>query len=345
MQVDKMFPVVFHEGEIGLELEVESKKNRLPLISDNMWTTKNEGSLRNFGMEYVSIGALWNNVEKAKHIHNLIKKLPIKDVDKDSPRTSLHVHVNVQKYSIEQLYTLMCAYWLFENILVKFSGPEREGNHFCLRLSDAEYLMKQVLKDLKANTHFHTMRVNRHLRYSAMNLASIPMFGSVEFRSMRGTVDPDLIDFWSSELHLLCFRAKKLFTNPAELMDRYFALSKEEFMSAFFSTEFCRHLKAIKNWKDLISENEGLLCELAYVKDWSIPFPKLKKEKVPIQRTRGLIPQPLLQETTGMTDPLSLEEDDELLRLEEEERLEQERMEMEEEEEFQRWLAEQGDPR
>lgn len=44
-------------GSVGLELEVEAQ-NPLPVVNEKSWKTKDDGSLRGFGAEYVSKGPI-----------------------------------------------------------------------------------------------------------------------------------------------------------------------------------------------------------------------------------------------------------------------------------------------
>lgn len=267
MQLDKLFKVPFYKGELGLELEVEAKK-KLPWSVGHGWLSKPEGSLRGNNLEYVSGVPVFNNEDKRRMIDALIKTIePSQPVM--SNRTSLHVHVNVQKFPMAHVYTAMCAYWLVENLLIKFCGEEyREGNHFCLRASDAEWIVKTQIDNLKGNKPFRTETLTRGMRYSALNTVAVPSFGSLEFRAMRGTTDPNLIDAWSSELHRLVYKTRKKFETPSQFMDNYFSFTKEELLGTLFSKEFAKWLMTFKHWQDLIQENDGLVCELAYAVDW-----------------------------------------------------------------------------
>lgn len=259
-----------YEGDLGLELEVEGS-GPLPRIRTKVWGTKGEGSLRLHGNEYYTTGEtpIFNNADKREYIYRLTDKLQEAPVIKDSPRTSLHVHVNVQKLNIVHVYSLACSYWLFENLLTKFCGERlREGNYFCLRLQDAEQTIHILCSDLKRRRAFLDFIDNpgHEMRYSGINFASIPKFGSVEFRSMRGVIDPKVIDLWSSELHNLTLSSARF--SPSQLMDKYFYATKNDFMHEFFSPEFCKMLQEFKHWEKLIEENEGAICELAYLEDW-----------------------------------------------------------------------------
>ncbi len=59
----------------------------------------------------------------------------------DSGRAGVHVHVNCQELNIIQLYNFITLYLIFEDSLVKWCGPDRVGNLFCLRAKDAEWLL------------------------------------------------------------------------------------------------------------------------------------------------------------------------------------------------------------
>lgn len=283
----KFFKLPFYRGDLGLELEVEAKQP-LPTNGDigrlqNMWYAKREGSLRGYNMEYITQGNIFNNPNKTKHINWLIDTLKPYQPIPDSPRTSLHVHVNVQRYTLNQVYACMVGYWLLENLLTKFCGPTREGNHFCLRACDAEWIVRKQVEAVSQHGYpFYSEVHNKNLRYSGLNTAAVPRFGSLEVRSMRGVMEPKIIDMWSSELQRMFSRIKTKFNNPSALMDTYFAFSKEQFINLLFSKAFVKELKTIKGWEGLIEENEGLVCSLAYCVNWDswepmTTAPKTKK--------------------------------------------------------------------
>ena len=267
--IKELLNVPIYGGDLGLELEVESKAP-LPRVRTKVWGSKREGSLRFFGMEYYTTGEtpILNDEKKLQYIQFLVNKFNQDEIIQNSPRTSLHVHVNVQNHDIINVYALACAYWLFENLLIKYCGEGlRSGNYFCLRLADADAIISLLCKDIKEQSWFRSFNENEgELRYSAINFASIPKFGSVEFRAMRGTHDAHIIHQWSSELHNLV-TASKHFT-PSQLLDRYYYSTKEEFLSLFFSPAFSQLLTQYNNWEKCVEDNEGAVCELAYLEDW-----------------------------------------------------------------------------
>lgn len=255
------------EGHVGIEIEVEAHEP-LPQTKKKPWKYKGEGSLRLYGMEYFTDGPILCDENKFPSIKYLTDLLGKRKLVENSPRTSLHVHVNVSQYTPVQVWNAAVAYWLFENLLVKFCGPKtREGNLFCLRLTDAEAILRFVSDDIKISGGFSNLHADV-VRYAGQNLSAVRRFGSIEYRTMRGTNDPVLIDMWSSELHRMVDTAATKFTSPVEVMDKYFKTDREEFLSLFFSKSFVKILKENKGWVDLLDDNAGILCDMVYHTDW-----------------------------------------------------------------------------
>ena len=261
-------------GDVGIEIEVESK-NPLPPIENDLWISKKEDSLRFNGMEYITNRPIKVNPEKYGKIEQLISKLEKYEIIQDSLRTSVHVHVNVSKLDLLHIYNAMCAYWLFENVLTRFCGEDREGNLFCLRLKDAEALAHYVIDGLNSKNGNPFYNLTDRVRYAGMNTNALNKFGSLEFRTMRGTLRPKLIDEWSTELYNLVTNAGQ-FNHPAHMFDVYLLLSKHEFMAKFFSENFAAKLRKINGWEDMIDESAALVCTIAYEKDWPKWYESIK---------------------------------------------------------------------
>lgn len=325
--IQEYFKLDPFEGEVGLELELESEKEWKYIDAPN-WLAKHEGSLRGHAMEFVTGRGLFNDRSKLPHIKALTDKLPVENLDIDSPRCSLHVHVNMQKKTLTETLTAMCAYWLVENLLTKFCGEHREGNLFCLRLQDAEGILKHLCADIKQRQPFVTLLSGREdlaWRYGAMNVTALQTFGSLEFRAMRCIVDPVLIDMWSSELCHLCNIGKRIAT-PSEFFDQVFAQPKEYIMYLLFREEFRQKLMDIRHWKDMIEENIGAVCSMAYAADWktwedSVSLPNAlprRRRRIPRIGDHGLEWQQIDPVQQGQLDGNADEQLDEMFRILEE---------------------------
>jgi hypothetical protein len=120
----------------------------------------------------------------------------------DSVRAGVHVHVNVQSLNIVELYNYMTLYLILEELLVKYCGPTRVGNLFCLRSCDADFLIDRI-KWAVRNKRFRNL-VDDNLRYASMNVKALGNYGSlasmlVHLREMAKTfADPtDIINGFS----------------------------------------------------------------------------------------------------------------------------------------------------
>lgn len=263
-------------GDLGLELEVEAMDS-LPDVTDLGWTTKNDGSLRYIGKEYITSSPIKNDDHKAKKIAYLVDtiKRDGRRVQDGSHRTSFHVHRNVSNWEAHMPWNAAVCYFLFENLLMKYCGKHREGNQFCLRIKDATSMIDVLKNDIKGstkkkpNTPFSSFN-EADIKYAGLNMKAIANYGSIEFRGMRGSLDPNVLDSWSSALASMTEKAAVEFKDPSQLMDTYFGHEPIEFFGKFFTKDFGKELLKLGGDRatDLIQENEPLVCELAYSVDW-----------------------------------------------------------------------------
>lgn len=194
----RMAPVV---GDYGIEIEVEGAN--LPEMENKWWTTKADGSLRGESFEYVTNGA----VEK-RLVKNVMNNLNQGFIRKESIlnlsyRTSVHVHMNVQELELEKILSTVYLYYIFEESIIKLCGDSRIGNRFCLRLRDAEDIVNIIR--LAFDKHGAGIRLldEGRAKYCSLNLVPMKRFGSIEFRSMRGTTNTETIVQWVNILDCL----------------------------------------------------------------------------------------------------------------------------------------------
>ncbi len=253
-------------GDIGLELEVESTIP-LPVIETDPWRTQGDNSLRGHAAEYYTHAPIAADRTKATAISALVNELRKNEgLLHDSPRTSLHVHVNILNHTPLQVWTAVATYWLLENLLLEYCGKSRQGNLFCLRLKDAEAILANVLTDLKRDLPFEMFR-DEGLRYAGQNLNAIRKFGSLEYRGMRGVIDAGIIDRWSTQMYNIVHRSKQ-FSSPEQMMETYQKVGPEGFMLLVLDRGFVEDLQHYKGWASLIKQQSGLLCEFCYVHGW-----------------------------------------------------------------------------
>lgn len=205
-------------GEIGIEVEVEGENlpdsiPKLPSHPRKFWSTTRDGSLRGEAYEYVLSEPVTRD-EVDLSLAQLYRKLDTAKLE-DSGRAGIHVHINVQELTLVQTFTFVLLYLVFEKPLVKFCGESREGNLFCLRVSDAEFLASSLMRVIKTQ-QFNALSTD-DLRYSSINLTALRKYGSLEFRAMRSPVKPEVIKQWVTML-LSLKDASLRFQDPEEMI-------------------------------------------------------------------------------------------------------------------------------
>lgn len=188
------------KGEVGIEIEVEGVN--LAHMDTPVWFTTDDGSLKaDEAYEYV----LRQPVDREgimpalRELQEAWEKRGSK-ID-ESFRAGTHVHINVQTLTPKQVLTFACLYLIFEDILVDYCGEHRVGNHFCLRLRDAEYLLFK-LEDAFREKDFKALYTDK-IRYASINFKALVKYGSLEFRSMRSTSKLQDIYHWTNLLLMI----------------------------------------------------------------------------------------------------------------------------------------------
>lgn len=188
------------KGQIGIEIEIPGAvtKNGCP-----GWVAKNEGSLRRGGTEFVyEVPGLVKNIPAKlatlnEHLVNSQSRPNLND-----HVGSVHIHVNVQKQTIRQVIGSVIVFTIVEPFLLNMCGPKRNGNYFCMSnhdTGDVYYQVKQLLDMIKNRQLIHWREgLLARGRYAAQNIDSVPIFGSMEYRSFPCSLDGKLIQEWAT---------------------------------------------------------------------------------------------------------------------------------------------------
>lgn len=209
------------EGLFGIEIETEVKERSLypkgflidhqaddegHMIYKNPmknWTTKSDGSLRDFGVEYILTKPL--SLEGAfaalDEFYQMTLEVPF---SKDQPSTSVHVHVNFTDRTLLTMANFVTIWTHFENVLLDFSGPTRKSNCFALGARLAEQQVTNLIKMFSGIQDRNCMAISfeeSQTKYAALNIANLGKLGTLEARSFRGTTDVEEIKTWCSILH------------------------------------------------------------------------------------------------------------------------------------------------
>lgn len=270
--------------DVGVEIEVEFPETFNRTFSRdlmNKWIVKDDGSLRNIGREFITPGAITLGALPGSLLYIGAEVQPW--AIKGSPRTSVHVHVNVQSLTLPQLVTGLGCMIMWDNILTEFCGYDRVGNNFCLRIKDAERWVGMMINSYNRQTPFNFGR-DREYRYSSINCMSVTRFGTVEFRAMEGTTDPIRINEWTNLVYNLVHKSALAFQNPKEALECYIK-DREEFISKTLDTKYVEILrKNVKDFDNLMHENVMLLMEYAEGTNWKMIMEAAKPKVKPASK-------------------------------------------------------------
>lgn len=256
----KSSPRRVKETLVGIELEYEGSGlfygDTTPL---RYWQTHTEGSLRD-GIEYVLQSPI--RMSDLSDALDELETLTSRAKFKNSIRTSTHIHVNALPYTILDIYKVLVAYYLVENVLVRLHGKEREGNLHCLRLKDAQTIATILSDEISSGDYFSSWQNN--YRYAALNLSALKKFGSFEFRFLKALTKKSNIERWVRALVSLVENAAK-FEEPKAIMNLYYNKGYKAVLKALFEPSFCEFiLERIteEEMKEMMAENTAAIYEI-----------------------------------------------------------------------------------
>lgn len=211
------------DGEIGLEIETETL---LPydVPKFHYWSSHVDGSLRNFGMEYILKQPLKFKDEFPAALGEFKERTSKIPFIKDSFSTSVHTHLNFLNESGKTLANFLTTYVLYENLLIRYSGPDRLSNLFCLPVVDAEETYTNIVRGFKvlaSSKSWKGFSFNENqTKYAALNLSALFNYGSMEVRSFRGETDIASIQKWVSILYSILTYARRDIS-PIDIISSY----------------------------------------------------------------------------------------------------------------------------
>lgn len=279
------FRLTRHDGDFGIEIETETKQEYM-YPKSRFWKVDRDGSLRNFGVEYIlksplSLEQCKDALEEFKDMTSALKFLV-------SPYTSVHVHCNMMNETFKGMANFITTYILFENALLRYSGPERESNLFCLSFRDAEGCLDNahtVLAAINSKTLKRTSISEDAAKYSALNFATFSRIGSLEIRTFRGTHDISEIQKWLQIIQKIREFSRIPDMDPVRIVDLAYR-DPIEFYNVVFGD-----LASELNYPDkgeLLSNNLWYASKIAKIsKDWNtFGVPKAKPETAEVAKGR-----------------------------------------------------------
>jgi hypothetical protein len=187
---------------VGIELEWEfgSMRTAARLFMDTypeqkFWKITEDGSLRE-GIEFKSSAT----TEYREALTMLEKFINISGV-RISHRCSVHVHLNYQSRTPDDVLNFLALYTVMEPVLDQISG-QRSNNPYCIGIQEGFHQYTQIVecianisKDAQLDVLIHQTG-SRGWKYSSVNVLPLYQYGTVEIRTHEGTTDINRIIRW-----------------------------------------------------------------------------------------------------------------------------------------------------
>lgn len=286
------------DADLGIEIEVEGVN--LPARVGESWRVDRDGSLRGESYEYVSKPIKYNQLTSTlDQLKDAYRRSG--SVVHESIRAGVHVHRNVQDFTPVQLFNLSISYFAIEDLLMKWAGENREGNHFCLRAKDGEFVLFQLQRvaDTRLIKHLNTDTI----RYCSLNLYSLFKYGTVEFRGMRGTANLDAIKLWTEMIYALTENSKR-FLDPLDIIMSMSGSGEDSFLRTLLPDHHA--LLTYPGYETDIRDSIRRLQFIANTTNWS-EFESKIKIKQPVSKNVDVMNirlEPRVQFGDGAANPI-----------------------------------------
>lgn len=225
-------PELDEDLHYGIELEYENVD--LPGRNPRLWTTTGDGSLRNNGVEFVS--SVLSREEMPQAL-DLVEEFLRPLRPNPSPRCGIHVHLNMRPHTVGQLFSFLTAYVLLEPSIFQHFCPERLTSSFCVPLYKNNNVLSRAHEAVQSARRGERLPLSNLVntsKYSAMNLASLLRFGTVESRQLPATTDFRLLRRWINMLTRLYDNSVR-YTDPARVVAIYDGLGLQGFQDTFLN--------------------------------------------------------------------------------------------------------------
>lgn len=269
------------DKEVGIEIEMEA--HGIGMGGENLggvppaWKVIGDGSLRGEACEFVlRVPVVRKDVSVVlKAVATYLKDRGI--TISDSDRCGVHVHVNVQPLEVTQVINFILLYLIFEDLLVKYCGEEREGNLFCLRARDAEVFLIQ-LKACRVDDNLGHLQSESY-RYASINVSAIQKYGSLEFRALKTPKRVTDIEEWVNMLLAVKDYALTI-KDSRDIVEAFSRNGEISFLNTVFGKDLAKVLMC-KDAAELMREGVRRIQDIAYSK-------LVPKKKSDLTYTTGL---------------------------------------------------------
>lgn len=241
-KIDKPFDWASTQGMVGIEIEVENIKKGVHL--EAYWDVKSDGSLRNHGMEFVSVPLQIKQVQLA--LDHVYTQMNANNAPDFSNRTSVHIHVNCRDLTQDQIFNFVLLYAIFEKHFYQVAGTRRMNSIFCVPLFRTNQM--ETINDV-----IYRMNPNWQ-KYCGLNL--LPLFannvtqgyGTIEFRHLYGTSSQQEILEWINDI--LCLRKFACEISKDNLLAAIKEMNTTSSYLSMYSQVFAKGRRLLSHKKD-----------------------------------------------------------------------------------------------
>ena len=272
-------------GEVGIEIEVEGKNLPAQSLMPSQWKAVPDGSLRGQeALEYVlvkpisfdevplALSELWQVFEGKKSVFD------------DSNRTSVHVHLNFQRFHLSRMTAFCAMYFALEEILTQWCGDHRVGNLFCLRAKDAPAIISRIKKFIQMDGEY---KFGDGMKYSGLNPHALGKYGSMEIRTLRGCSKPDVIMSWVAILRRL-YALSDSYEDPTKICELFSGRGPIGFFEEILGpmADIVRSGVPFNNdeMQESLFKGIRMAQDLCYCRDWTL-YKKVVVKDDPFGRT------------------------------------------------------------
>ena len=257
--------MVLPECKVGIEVELENidKWGHKSCSPNEYWDMVRDGSLRNNGLEFISLPIYGADVQAA--LDDLDECLSLENPETHD-RTSLHIHLDVEDMTSTQLGILMVLEVIFERLLYTYCGIHRYDNIFCNPLRKSNKSLQQVGALLRLdvdNVDGFMDVLNTSMKYTGLNIKPVlPSYngeleredkgGHLEFRMHPGTTSTVRIKEWINILLCLKKFAIEFKHEPEELLVFLSVMGLDNIVEAVFG-EYADKVRYPEQAKDIYS--------------------------------------------------------------------------------------------
>lgn len=248
------------EKEVGIEIEMEGKSlfntDHRPIEN---WKIVHDNSLRGESQEYVLCEPVTRHkvVEVLQSLQSRFEEIGSKLTPSD--RCGVHVHINCQTFSTQEVINFATLYYIFEGLLMRWCGEDREGNIFTMRLKDAEATIPELI-NAQIHNNLSDLQCD-NFRYSSLNFSSLSKYGSLEFRGMRTPRKLLNIMVWVEMLLMIKDRSM-VYSRPKDIIEAFSVIGAEGFLTHIMEDH--AEVLMFHNFERTMYESARLIQDIAY---------------------------------------------------------------------------------